>query len=287
MRIIVIEIKNWDKYNPRSDAKSTSWFRMSNDFFNDPDFYGQPLVVRLTWIYILCVASKKMSGVVKVNTQQIADSISFTGTKFIELEVYMAIQSISHIESIEDGPIIVIQQESSNSNTIVEHEVYDRPSPSNLPLRTNERNETNVTNVLALTPPESAGVGPKKKSPKKQPLTQTTWESYRSAYMQRYGVEPIRNATVNSKIKQFVERVGVDEAPEVARFYVSHNAQRYTGSAHSVGNMLFDAEKLRTEWARGRQITASETRGIETKQQIVNAFSRHLNANGGVNAGQS
>jgi hypothetical protein len=119
----------------------------------------------------------------------------------------------------------------------------------------------------------------KTRAPKEAPLTQTTWESFRSAYAQRYGVEPIRNASVNSKIKQFVERLGCEEAPLVAAYYVSHNAQRYTGSAHSVGNMLFDAEKLRTEWARGRQITLTESRATETKQQIVNVFSKHLGGN--------
>jgi hypothetical protein len=99
---------------------------------------------------------------------------------------------------------------------------------------------------------------PSKKNTPKGPSTQTTWESYRTAYMQRYGVEPIRNAAVNSKIKQFVARVGEVESPEVARFYVLHNSQRYITSAHSVGNLLFDAEKLRTEWARGRQITSAD-----------------------------
>jgi hypothetical protein len=128
-----------------------------------------------------------------------------------------------------------------------------------------------------VTPPKKPS---KKSAEHKGPQTQTTWESYRSAYMQRYGVEPLRNATVNSKIKKFVERVGEVESPDVAKFYVSHNSQRYVTSGHSVGNMLFDAEKLRTEWARGRQITLAEARHTETRQQVLNAFERHLNASG-------
>lgn len=73
--IIEIEIKNWAKYNPRSDVKSCSWFRMSNDFFLDPDFYGCSLATRIIWIYTLSVASKKMSDTVRINTSMLSDSL--------------------------------------------------------------------------------------------------------------------------------------------------------------------------------------------------------------------
>ena len=82
-----------------------------------------------------------------------------------------------------------------------------------------------------------------------------TWESYRSAYVGRYGVEPVRNATVNGQLAQFVSRIGVNEAPSVAEFYVGHNEAFYKRSAHSVGLMLKDAEKLRMEWITGRTVS--------------------------------
>lgn len=70
------QIKNWEKYNPRSDVKSSSWYRQQNDFFNDPLFYKSSPVLRLTFIYILCAASKRMdSGIAKINTEMMADDM--------------------------------------------------------------------------------------------------------------------------------------------------------------------------------------------------------------------
>lgn len=75
MRILEVEIKNWNKFNPRTDVKSCTWFRMSNDFFNDPEFYGFTIEARMIWIFLLCTASKKMTSKIKINTQMIADNL--------------------------------------------------------------------------------------------------------------------------------------------------------------------------------------------------------------------
>lgn len=90
-----------------------------------------------------------------------------------------------------------------------------------------------------------------------------TWDSYASAFKARYSVDPVRNAKVNAQIEQLVKRVGQQEAPIVAAFYLSHNAPAYVQRGHSVGMLLIDAEKLRTEWARGRKITSAEARNAE------------------------
>ncbi|MGE3608035.1 MAG: hypothetical protein AB7I27_00505 [Bacteriovoracaceae bacterium] len=105
-----------------------------------------------------------------------------------------------------------------------------------------------------------------------------TWESYSNAYKKRYGVDALRNAKANGQIKSFVLRIGQQESPQVAEFYLSHNSAKYISSAHSVGAMLYDAEKLRTEWLRGRQITSTHARSVENKQQNINAFSKFLQA---------
>ena len=90
-----------------------------------------------------------------------------------------------------------------------------------------------------------------------------TWHAYSLAYSKRYGADPVRNATVSSQIKQFVQRIGADESPAVAAFYVDHNAQFYVKKMHSVGVLLTDAEKIRTEWATGRKMTNLEAKNAE------------------------
>ncbi|OFZ18521.1 MAG: hypothetical protein A2X94_00840 [Bdellovibrionales bacterium GWB1_55_8] len=102
------------------------------------------------------------------------------------------------------------------------------------------------------------------RSDKKAGKTIVTWEAYRGAYEKRYGVAPVRNKTINSQLAHFTDRIGEVEAPLVAEFYLSHNDAFYVKSMHSVGLMLRDAEKLRSEWATGRKMTASAARSAES-----------------------
>jgi hypothetical protein len=63
-----------------------------------------------------------------------------------------------------------------------------------------------------------------------------------------------------------------EEAPHIARFYVAHNNRFYVQKGHSVGAMTLEAEKLRTEWATQRQVTAAEAAQADRTQTNMNAF---------------
>lgn len=118
------------------------------------------------------------------------------------------------------------------------------------------------------------------------------WESYRIAYSKRYHTDPVRNAKVNGQITQFCQRVPIDEAADIAAFYVNHNAQFYVLKAHPVGSMLADAEKLHTEWITGNRTTNSQAqqadklqgRGDVWKKFLVEAEEERekINGSGGV-----
>lgn len=168
MKIYTLEIANWDKYNPRSDVKSSSWFRMDNDFFLDPDFYGTTLGLKFTWLIILSTASKKVSGLIKINSKQIADALSVPDS-----EIEECITQISRISSAEGRPILVIhhilEPENQRKINTIESGTYpiesdrentsllidpnkistigsDRTSQCFRPLRTDGRtDETDVT----------------------------------------------------------------------------------------------------------------------------------------------
>jgi uncharacterized phage protein (TIGR02220 family) len=76
VRLVEIKVKNWAKHNPATRAKTHSWFKMSNDFFTDPDFYRATLEARTIWLFIMCSASKKTSDTIRLNTQMAADSLN-------------------------------------------------------------------------------------------------------------------------------------------------------------------------------------------------------------------
>lgn len=95
--------------------------------------------------------------------------------------------------------------------------------------------------------------------------TRAVWAAYSSAYRIVYGAAPVRNKIINSQIRQLVERLGAD-APEVARFFLHSKNSYYVGKGHSVGALLADCEKLRTEWATGRRMTQTAARQADKLQ---------------------
>lgn len=121
---------------------------------------------------------------------------------------------------------------------------------------------------LALVSP--VGTLPRKRSKKPPEVgpSAATWAAYAEAHEARYGVPPVRNARVNAQVAQVVSRLGAEEAPEVARFFVEHNAGWYVTKGHPIGALLADAEKLRTEWATGRRITRGDARNAEVVDEM-------------------
>lgn len=128
--------------------------------------------------------------------------------------------------------------------------------------------------LSADAPPAVRSAKPSKPKAAEQekPKTADVWDAYSSAYAERYGVEPLRNAKVNALLSQFLNKLPTDEAPAVAAFYVCSNNQFYVAKGHSVAMLLADAEKLRTEWVTGRQTTATQARLADQTQTNANAF---------------
>lgn len=104
------------------------------------------------------------------------------------------------------------------------------------------------------------------------PPESATWESYATAYRERYRVDPVSNAKVRSQISQFCRRIPRDEAPSVAAFYVGLNKAFYVQSGHPVGPLLQDCESLRTQWVTGRTLTVAAARQADATQARGNVF---------------
>ncbi len=91
-----------------------------------------------------------------------------------------------------------------------------------------------------------------------QAACRATWAAYCQAYATRHGVAPIRNAKVNAAVKGFVQRIGYEESPAVAEFYVASVHDAYiVRQMHDVTLLLKGAEGYRTQWATGRAVTAT------------------------------
>ena len=107
---------------------------------------------------------------------------------------------------------------------------------------------------------------------KPEPETAETWDAYSAAYLHRWRAAPVRNAKVNSMVAQFVERIGAQESPRVAAFYLGSNRGLYVSAKHPVNLLLRDAEALRTEWATGHHGTETQARQADQTAATGNVF---------------
>ncbi|MGS0735539.1 helix-turn-helix domain-containing protein [Pseudomonas sp. GG8] len=105
----------------------------------------------------------------------------------------------------------------------------------------------------------------------RQEACRNIWSAYAAAYFQRYNTEPVRNATVNGQVNNLLKRLGRDEAPAVAAFYVSINDAYLIRACHDLGSLLVKAEAYRTQWATGRQMNGTTARQLESTQANMNA----------------
>ena len=103
-------------------------------------------------------------------------------------------------------------------------------------------------------------------------LNRRIWESYRDAFLDRYGVAPIRNGRVNQNINSLRIRIGKDAVP-VARFFLSIPDAFYLRTHHPVGTLLSQCESIRTQWLKGESLTASQARAMERDELNARAVS--------------
>lgn len=118
--------------------------------------------------------------------------------------------------------------------------------------------EKTVKEVTSITP---SGDGPIKAP---RGFTNESWLAYKNAYKERYGTEPVRNATVSGQLANFVKRVGSELAPKVIEFYVWHPGAFYVKNVHQVRFALADAEKLVTEYKTKKFVSAKKAAESES-----------------------
>lgn len=100
------------------------------------------------------------------------------------------------------------------------------------------------------------------------------WEQYKSAYVRKWGVEPIRNAKVNGQIAKVVKAIGNELAGPVLAFYVEHKDPLYIQRQHDVSLALRDISGLATQYRRGQAITRGDVRELETRDRFASQMQR-------------
>ena len=131
---IEIEIKNWEKYNARSDVKRSSWFRFEHSLIDDPDFYDFSGDEFKAFIYILSQASRKNSGRIKLNFEHASRA-----SRVSKPSLLSAIKKLKELQILRaDDTQNILARDAENTSAHSTNE------------RTNER-----TNVIKASATES------------------------------------------------------------------------------------------------------------------------------------
>lgn len=173
-------------------------------------------------------------------------------------------ENAPHIEARNSRNVAAIKRGSQPPDSLIpDSGLSDSPNPdSPIPDSPN----TPKTVAPGATPRT------RRKANGEEPPTTDTWNAYAGAYRDRYGVDPVRNQSVNGQLANLVAKLGKVEAPRVAAFYVGVNRTFYVQKKHPVGLLLQDYATLRTEWVTGRAGTDTEARDADRRQSNFNAF---------------
>ncbi|ASC96355.1 helix-turn-helix domain-containing protein [Pseudomonas aeruginosa] len=105
----------------------------------------------------------------------------------------------------------------------------------------------------------------------RQQACRAIWSAYAAAYQHRYGTHPVRNSKVNGQVRDLLKRLGAEEAPAVAAYFVGINDAYLIRNCHDLGSLLARAESYRTQWATDRQMNGATARQLERSQANLNA----------------
>lgn len=159
-------------------------------------------------------------------------------------------------------PVIGKIRNTENPDVLIRTDSTQRTEKRNKELNCAAKNRDTTPEDFIETKTEILPAEKENKSAKPNQANLDTWESYKKAYLQAYGVEPLRNAKVNKQIADFVKTVGAEKAPSVAAFYVFHPNHWYRTKGHDVGTLLANAQAIVTDWQR-KTVTTS----IAARQQ--------------------
>lgn len=245
------EIPNFGKYNPRKDVSTTIWFRLSNMTFYDAKFAQLGTFSKLLWFYLMSEFSRAGAKPVRSSCSLVARTVSIRRT-----QVQFAVAELERNQMIKvlwrDADVTL---QTDNTDKQTNNTNSSKPAKKSL---------TKVQSDVNLEQPTSQNLPQITK--KSETKTAATWESFSNAYRKRYGSDPVRNATTNSQMSNVVKRIGEEEAPEVAAFFVTLNDPWYMKQGHAIGILLKDCEKIRTMWVTGKRTI--ETKGAHYQEQL-------------------
>lgn len=102
------------------------------------------------------------------------------------------------------------------------------------------------------------------------------FEAYQDAYIQRYKIEPLRNAKTNSICSQIAKQLPLDEAIALMHFFVQQNVAFYLQRSHAIQLALGDLQALRTNMLQNKAMSSRQAFLADKQQAQKNIVDSYL-----------
>jgi hypothetical protein len=239
-------------------VKTKTWFPVPNDIIGHPDFFkitGDQIKV---YLWIRGVFSKTGKDQIRVHLGLCA--------KDCEVEISTVVETI---EKLNTKRWKVLDEHSPSTSMCSSNPKRDsrREEKREEKKREEEKRKEKNYGEVENQPSPIEVIPIRVKSIPNTEGNRKAWDAYFFAYLDRYGVEAIKNKPANYCIADFVKRVGEQDAPAILSFYVQHNDSFYLKATHQLNLALRDAESLRTQWMKGKAITMSDVRKFEKQHE--------------------
>lgn len=229
MEEITLIIKNWDRYQTKSErVRYKHWFRVNMDSGSSNGLFGLSAEQRWFWIQLLCECCRKNKSTISVKIDRFARLCDISKSSII-----------SAIKILEENETVSVM--SNNSR------------PTHNLLNTHNSTEQNITEQN-ITQQNRSLIGSKAKAlppEKKTFLGKRLVGVYITSYQQRYGVRPVITNKVAGLIKLTAEELGIDYACDLVQTYLQMDDPWFKTKSHDFETFRANLNKVSTALQTG------------------------------------
>lgn len=271
-----MKIRNWKKFQHFKN-RNPPWIKLHRSILDQRDIMliSDRSFRILIGLWLLASEDKNTSGELpciedicfrlRKNKEEIQKALHELSA-FIEPEYHDDIAMISpqyqddHSEVEVETETEIRDLSDSNESAPIENTVSSLGSigsQKNLPL---------LSAPSSLTKADQTNI--KKSKTKRKKTGPTTdgsrvFQAYSESYKEVYGIEPRRSSKNYKHCQRVIERVGIAEALEVARYYPYTKSGWHVSKGHALQYLENDCESIYTEFVTGNRMTQTKAHEVD------------------------
>lgn len=219
-QFIYATIPNWKKYNPRPDRKSSySWFRMNNNFFDDPSVFLLNLSEKCTFIHLLCLMSDQNTDVFCINIIVVCSKLGISPQNMLKI-----------LQRLQDVKLLTFTKMASHVRTDV----------TNTHVINDVEIETDKTANEKTKKPKGTGTD----SQARPDDTQAVVAYYCDLFKTAYGKTALVGGKEAGILKRLVKNHGSKRVLELLTVYFEMTDTWFTNKNHDLGTFATNLNKI-------------------------------------------